>query len=43
MPGDNATFTVELIYPAVIAKGLRFAVREGGKTVAAGVVAELLD
>ena len=43
MPGDNATFTVELIYPAVLSKGLRFAVREGGKTVAAGVVAEILE
>lgn len=43
MPGDNVTFEVELITPIVIEKGLRFAVREGGKTVGAGVVTEIIE
>ena len=43
MPGDNATFTVELIDEVVMHKGLRFAIREGGRTVGAGVVADLLE
>lgn len=38
MPGDNVTFTVELISPVAIEKGLKFTVREGGRTVGAGVV-----
>src|SRR5207248_1375098 len=38
MPGDNATFTVELINPIAMDKELRFAIREGGRTVGAGVV-----
>ena len=38
MPGDNATFNVELIHPIAMEKGLRFAIREGGRTVGAGVV-----
>jgi elongation factor Tu len=42
MPGDNAEFTVELISPIAMEKGLRFAIREGGKTVGAGVVTEIL-
>ena len=42
MPGDNTTVKVDLIYPTVLNEGLRFAVREGGRTVAAGVVAKLL-
>ncbi|MDD3300254.1 MAG: elongation factor Tu, partial [Bacteroidales bacterium] len=43
MPGDNVTITVELIYPVAINQGLRFAIREGGRTVGAGQVTELLD
>ncbi|EWM28458.1 translation elongation factor tu [Nannochloropsis gaditana] len=42
MPGDNTTVKVSLIYPTVLNEGLRFAVREGGRTVAAGVVAKML-
>ena len=41
MPGDNATFNVELIVPIAMEKGLRFAIREGGRTVASGVVSEI--
>ncbi|CAH0416359.1 elongation factor Tu [Periweissella fabaria] len=43
MPGDNVTFTVELISPVAIEKGLKFTVREGGRTVGAGVVSEIED
>ncbi|MDY0305370.1 elongation factor Tu [Desulfovibrio aminophilus] len=43
MPGDNATFTVELIAPIAMEKGLRFAIREGGRTVGAGVVTDILE
>ena len=43
MPGDNATFTVELITPIAMDEGLRFAIREGGRTVASGVVSKLLS
>ncbi|MCP8857688.1 elongation factor Tu [Latilactobacillus fuchuensis] len=43
MPGDNVTFTVDLISPVAIEKGLKFTVREGGRTVGAGVVSEILD
>jgi elongation factor Tu len=42
MPGDNIKMTVELIHPIAMDKGLRFAIREGGRTVGAGVVAEVL-
>ncbi len=42
MPGDNANVDVELISPIAMDKGLRFAIREGGKTVGAGVVTEIL-
>jgi elongation factor Tu len=42
MPGDNATFTVELIHPIAIEEGLRFAIREGGRTVGSGVVAQII-
>jgi len=42
MPGDNATINVELIENVVMEKGMRFAIREGGRTVGAGVVAECL-
>ena len=43
MPGDNVTFSVELIAPVAIEKGLKFTVREGGRTVGAGVVSEIDD
>ena len=43
MPGDNVTITVELIYPVAMEKGLRFAIREGGRTVGAGQVTEIID
>ena len=43
MPGDNVTITVELIYPVAINKGLRFAIREGGRTVGAGAVVEIIN
>ncbi len=42
MPGDNITLTVQLIYPVALEKGLRFAIREGGRTVGAGQVTEIL-
>jgi elongation factor Tu len=43
MPGDNVTMKVELIVPVAIEEGLRFAIREGGRTVGAGVVGKILD
>ena len=43
MPGDNVTITVDLIYPVAINVGLRFAIREGGRTVGAGAVTEILE
>ena len=43
MPGDNVTMAVELIMPIAMDKGLRFAIREGGRTVGAGVVADILE
>jgi elongation factor Tu len=43
MPGDNVTVTVDLITPVAMDKGLRFAIREGGRTVGAGQVTEILD
>jgi len=43
MPGDNVTITVELIYPVAINQGLRFAIREGGRTVGAGQVTEIIE
>jgi elongation factor Tu len=43
MPGDNSTFEVNLISPIAMEPGLRFAVREGGRTVGAGVVTEILE
>jgi elongation factor Tu len=43
MPGDNVTLEVELIYPIAMEKEMRFAIREGGKTVGAGVVAEIIE
>jgi len=43
MPGDNLTITVDLIQPIAMSLGLRFAIREGGRTVGAGQVTEILD
>jgi elongation factor Tu len=43
MPGDNLTITVELLQPIALSVGLRFAIREGGRTVGAGQVTEILD
>jgi len=43
MPGDNVTITVDLIYPVAINKGLRFAIREGGRTVGAGQVIDIIE
>ncbi|MGI9275260.1 MAG: EF-Tu/IF-2/RF-3 family GTPase, partial [Endozoicomonas sp.] len=43
MPGDNINFNAELIAPVAMEEGLRFAIREGGRTVGAGVVAKILD
>ena len=42
-PGDNVSMTVELITPIAIEKGLRFAIREGGRTVGSGIVAEIIE
>ncbi|MBI2383457.1 MAG: elongation factor Tu, partial [Gammaproteobacteria bacterium] len=42
MPGDNIQMTVELINPIAMEQGVRFAIREGGKTVGAGVVTKIL-
>ena len=43
MPGDNVTMTVKLIAPIAMEEGLRFAIREGGRTVGAGVVAKIVE
>jgi elongation factor Tu len=43
MPGDNVKLNVELIQPVAMEEGLRFAIREGGRTVGAGVVTKILD
>ena len=43
MPGDNTSITVELIAPIAMEKGLRFAIREGGRTVASGRVSEIIE
>ncbi|MCH3917809.1 MAG: elongation factor Tu [Spirochaetia bacterium] len=43
LPGDNTSFTVELIHPIAMDKGLRFAIREGGRTVASGQVTEIIE
>ncbi|HET6278456.1 MAG TPA: elongation factor Tu, partial [Candidatus Polarisedimenticolia bacterium] len=42
MPGDNVNLTVKLITPIAMDKGLRFAIREGGRTVGAGTVVEII-
>jgi len=43
MPGDNTEITIELIYPVAMQEGLRFAIREGGRTIGAGVVAKVIE
>ena len=43
MPGDNVTMTIKLIAPIAIEEGLRFAIREGGRTVGSGVVSEIIE
>jgi len=43
MPGDNVTITVELITPVALEKGLRFAIREGGRTVGSGTITEIIE
>jgi elongation factor Tu len=43
MPGDNVTMTVELIAPVAMEQGLKFAIREGGRTVGAGVVSKIIE
>jgi elongation factor Tu len=43
MPGDNIQMTIELISPIAIEEGLRFAIREGGRTVGSGVVAKIIE
>ena len=43
MPGDNISMTVQLICPIAMQEGLRFAIREGGHTVGAGVVAKIIE
>ena len=43
MPGDNVTITVKLIAPIAMEEGLRFAIREGGHTVGAGVVSKIIE
>jgi elongation factor Tu len=42
LPGDNVSMTVKLLAPIAMEEGLRFAIREGGRTVGAGVVAKIL-
>ena len=43
MPGDNTVMEVNLMYPIAMEAGLHFAIREGGRTVGAGIVTEVLD
>ena len=43
MPGDNVEMTVELIVPIAMEERLRFAIREGGRTVGAGIVANIIE
>jgi len=43
MPGDNVSIEVELITPIAMERGLRFAIREGGRTVGAGSITEILE
>ena len=43
MPGDNVEFIVELIAPIAMDKDLRFAIREGGRTVGSGIVTQIIE
>jgi elongation factor Tu len=43
MPGDNVAMSIELITPIAMEKGLRFAIREGGRTVGAGTISEVIE
>ena len=43
MPGDHVEMTVELIHPVAMEEGLRFAIREGGRTVGSGTVASIIE
>ena len=43
MPGDNVSLQIELITPVALEKGLRFAIREGGHTVGAGTISEIIQ
>ena len=43
MPGDNVVMDIELITPIAIEKGLKFAIREGGRTVGAGIVTDIKE
>ncbi|HLV01972.1 MAG TPA: elongation factor Tu, partial [Acidobacteriota bacterium] len=43
MPGDNVSIEVSLITPIAMEKGLRFAIREGGRTVGAGTITDILE
>jgi len=43
MPGDNVAMEIELIAPIAMEKGLRFAIREGGRTVGAGTVSDIVE
>jgi elongation factor Tu len=43
MPGDNANFNIELITPIAMEKGLKFAIREGGRTIGAGSVTDIIE
>ena len=43
MPGDNVELSIELIVPIAMEQGLRFAIREGGRTIGAGAVSEIIE
>jgi elongation factor Tu len=43
MPGDNVEITAELIVPIAMEEGMRFAIREGGRTIGAGTISKILD
>jgi elongation factor Tu len=43
MPGDNVKMTIKLIYPVALEEGMRFAIREGGRTVGAGAISRILE
>ena len=43
MPGDNVTMSIKLIYPVALEKGVRFAIREGGRTVGAGTISRISE